>query len=217
MSPRLCRTTSTSFAETLAERTDHCREEADTYAILLSEHRLMSDAVAAEQFNEFLEKQAIREVTMRYCRGVDRCDAALISSAYHPDAFDDHSGHIFTGETVGEGIVTWMREVLDATTHHITTQTINIEGDTAGCESYYIGMHLETREGVQRRMQTAGRYLDRLEKRNGQWKISSRVVVLESGGYADSLAPGGGVRPTRDANDASYSVIDDRAPSSGRA
>ena len=104
----------------------------------------MGDAVAAEQLHEFLEKQAIREVAMRYCRGVDRCDAALISSAYHPDAFDDHSGRIFTGETVGEGIVASMREILDATTHHITTQTIKFDGDTARCESYYVGVHLET-------------------------------------------------------------------------
>ena len=30
---------------------------------------------------ELLDKQAIREVSMRYCRGVDRGDAELISSA----------------------------------------------------------------------------------------------------------------------------------------
>jgi hypothetical protein len=173
----------------------------------------MTNVASEEQLRDFFEKEAIRDVTLRYCRGVDRLDAALISSAYHPDAYDDHSGRIFTGETVGEGIVTWMREVTDATTHHITTQTIELDGDSAGCESYYLGMHLETRDGVQRRMQTVGRYVDRLEKRGGEWRISSRVVVLEAAGYVDALPRGGGVAPSRDAGDPSYSVISDRMSS----
>ena len=37
-----------------------------------------------------LDKQEIHEVLMRYCRGIDRCDAELLHSVYHPDATDDH-------------------------------------------------------------------------------------------------------------------------------
>jgi hypothetical protein len=37
-----------------------------------------------------LDREAIREVMARYCRGIDRLDVELIKSAYHPDAFDDH-------------------------------------------------------------------------------------------------------------------------------
>jgi SnoaL-like domain len=159
---------------------------------------------------ELLDKQAIHEVMMRYCRGVDRGDAALINSAYHPDAYDDHCGHIFTGETVGPGIVEWMSEVTDSTTHHITTQIIDVDGDRANSESYYMGLHLETKDGVQRRMHTVGRYVDRLERRHGEWKISNRLVVLEMAGY---LPPGDLELPPlpamgrRDRSDPSYRSV----------
>ena len=42
-----------------------------------------------------VDKQAILEVLTRYCRALDRGDAALIASAYHPDAVDDHGGKTF--------------------------------------------------------------------------------------------------------------------------
>jgi hypothetical protein len=174
----------------------------------------MSDAVTGRDpaIEELLDKQAIREATMRYCRGVDRCDAAMISSAYHPDAYDDHSGRIFTGETVGPGIAEWMRKDTDVCTHHMTTQNIHLDGDTAGCESYYQGIHLETRDGVQRRMFTSGRYVDKFERRNGEWKIISRVVVLDSAGYIPSgdrpvVAPP--TRSSRDESDPSYTALPD--------
>ena len=48
---------------------------------------MTSDARTREQeLQQLLDKTAIREATMRYCRGVDRFDADRISSAYHPDA-----------------------------------------------------------------------------------------------------------------------------------
>ena len=46
-------------------------------------------------------RDEIRELLTRYCRGVDRMDAELIASAYHPDAIDEHGMTQFTGETVG--------------------------------------------------------------------------------------------------------------------
>jgi hypothetical protein len=62
---------------------------------------------------------------------------------------------------------------------------------------------------VQRTIQMVGRYLDRLERRNGEWRISHRVVVPEMVRYvpparegphlASRRAPGTGsvVRPAR--------------------
>src|SRR3546814_11593208 len=45
---------------------------------------------------ELYDKQKIREVVTRYCRGVDRMDRDLFLSAYHPDAIDDH-GFVVAG------------------------------------------------------------------------------------------------------------------------
>src|SRR5919201_1355684 len=48
------------------------------------------------------DKQEIHETLMRYCRGVDRADAELISSAFHPDAISDHGLIVFSGADIGE-------------------------------------------------------------------------------------------------------------------
>ena len=42
------------------------------------------------RLSALLDKQAIEEVVLRYCRGIDRRDFALVRSCYHPDAEDHH-------------------------------------------------------------------------------------------------------------------------------
>ncbi|MCJ7436647.1 MAG: nuclear transport factor 2 family protein, partial [Acidimicrobiia bacterium] len=38
-------------------------------------------------------QQEIRDVLIRYTRGIDRMDADLVRSTYHPDAHDDHGAY----------------------------------------------------------------------------------------------------------------------------
>jgi hypothetical protein len=38
------------------------------------------------------DKQAIHDVIVRYCRGVDRSDPDLVLAAFHDDAIDNHFG-----------------------------------------------------------------------------------------------------------------------------
>ena len=44
----------------------------------------------ADPVTAVVAKQDITDVLMRYCRAVDRIDAALLRSCYHPDATEDH-------------------------------------------------------------------------------------------------------------------------------
>lgn len=165
-----------------------------------------------DRVRELLDRQAIYDVMMRYCRGVDRFDAELITSAYHPDAHDDHTGKIFRGATIGQEIVEWLRPNLKVVTHQITNHTVTLgaDGVTAGAESYYQGWHVEVRMSTERTMHTIGRYLDRLEKRDGQWRISDRLVVIELARY---VAKGDIEVPTvtglsrKDRTDPSYAVL----------
>ena len=39
----------------------------------------------------------IRRRLLEYCRGIDRCDAALVASVYHPDGTDDHGSFVGLG------------------------------------------------------------------------------------------------------------------------
>lgn len=37
-----------------------------------------------------LDQSEIRDVHLRYCRGVDRCDWDLVRSCYYAEAIDEH-------------------------------------------------------------------------------------------------------------------------------
>jgi ketosteroid isomerase-like protein len=173
----------------------------------------MANTAATEQseLQDLLDKQAIREVIMRYCRGVDRCDAALISSAYHPDALDFHGSRNFTGETVGRGLVDGLLTTALRSMHHVTNQVITVHGDTAGCESYYAAFRVEEHDGAERVLQALGRYVDRLERRDGEWRIAHRVVVNEIVRYLPPSPQPVTTRTDlarRDRDDPSYATLD---------
>lgn len=166
------------------------------------------------EVQQLLDKAAIREVLWRYCRGVDRRDVELLSSCYHPDAYDDHMGNVYTGETVGQGLVDWMDDVMVKTTHNITTNNIEVDGDVAGSESYTTSMHIMKGDDGPRTLLSVARYVDRFERRAGHWRIASRLVVAEFSGFPamdmmpfDSLA-------RLDTTDPSYGVLPPRRSSS---
>jgi ketosteroid isomerase-like protein len=162
------------------------------------------------EVQQLLDKQAVREVLVRYCRGVDRCDAALISSTYHPDAVDQHSGRNFTGETVGEGIAEWVRSSSTCSMHHVTNQMIELDGDLAASETYYAVWQREIHDGEPRTLQAIGRYLDRLERRDGEWKIAHRLVITELVRYLppqDFPMPLNSDFGRRDHTDPSYELL----------
>ncbi|MCK9470111.1 MAG: nuclear transport factor 2 family protein, partial [Porticoccaceae bacterium] len=56
------------------------------------------------ELQEMLDRHKIYQVLTRYCRGVDRGDAALIKSVYHDDAIDDHG--MFKG--LGKDFADWI-------------------------------------------------------------------------------------------------------------
>ena len=43
---------------------------------------------------QLLDREQLRDVAMRYCRGVDRLDADCMKSAYWPEAIDEHGSFI---------------------------------------------------------------------------------------------------------------------------
>jgi len=166
----------------------------------------MTDRDPAVQ--DLVDKQAIREVVMRYCRGVDRCDPELVASAYFPDAEDDHpGGQHFTGATIGAEMVASMQANMQSTNHQITTQTIEVRGDRAAAESYSLGNHV-MKDG--RRLRTLVRYLDRFERRDGEWRISYRLCVNDAAEVLPPETEGlGPPSPSRrDRTDPSYDFLD---------
>jgi hypothetical protein len=56
--------------------------------------------------------------------------------------------------------------------------TVDIAGDTAPAETYYLFVGTD-REPANHVTISGGRYVDRLERRDGRWAIVARVCVVE--------------------------------------
>jgi hypothetical protein len=132
------------------------------------------------ELQRLIDESAIRDLLAKYPRALDRQDNALLASLFHPDAIDDH-GH-YNGPATG--FVEWMKRGARPGvhwTHHNGTQIIEMDGDVAQVETYCIALCRDDAagtEGYARETFLRVRYLDRVEKRDGQWKIAHRRVVF---------------------------------------
>ena len=125
-----------------------------------------------------VDRSAIEDVILRYCRGIDRMDRACVRACYHPDATDDHGS--FKGGV--EGFLDWVFRLLDKytnTMHFVGNVLIEIEGDVAAAETYGIAFHRSEDPAPHLNLITGFRYLDRFERREGQWRIAARTAVTE--------------------------------------
>jgi hypothetical protein len=135
----------------------------------------------AEKIQAFKDKREILDCIYRYSRGIDRMDTKLLKSVYHPDATDDHG--IFTGNAWE--FAEYMASVdenlgVSAQSHSIDNVIIELTGrDTAVSEAYHIAsFRADTADGTFFTT-VGGRYLDKFERRNGEWKIADRVYVMD--------------------------------------
>lgn len=156
----------------------------------------------------FLDKEAIKEVHIRYCRGIDRMDLELVRSCYHPDAIDDH------GEFVGgpDAFIDYCRAgipTFEHTAHFTGNQYVEVEGDTAWAEHYARCYHriAATPERPAYDQLANARYVDRFERRDGEWKILKRTIIVDtcsSMELGEQWSPPELLRGRRDRSDPSY-------------
>ena len=166
---------------------------------------------------ELWDRELIRDVLARYCRAVDRLDEQLLRSTYFEDAFDDHGPFKGTREALIAWVIPFLRANYVTTSHHLTTQIIRIDGAAAYVESYAIVVQDKELDGRRLRSTAQARYIDRMEFRDGEWRIARRLVISDSGSTSEAPpwagssagALGGG---SADRNDPSYSVLSELAP-----
>lgn len=128
------------------------------------------------------DRQAILDVIVRYCRGVDRSEPDLVLAAFHDDAIDNHFGVVLPfREAIGTLKTARSGGSPSKTTsmHNICNVLIEIDGDIARCESYVIVIVRIPKDGSAIDWMHAGRYVDRFERRNGEWRIAYRTVVYD--------------------------------------
>lgn len=129
---------------------------------------------------DLLDRQALSDVVVRYCHGVDRTDGELLGSAYHPDAFVDH-GAVFRGSATDfvAFAVQRVRTQLACCQHYVTNQRFDVSGDVARGETYVVSVSVDARGAQPVRTVLGGRYLDDFERRAGEWRIGRREVIVE--------------------------------------
>jgi hypothetical protein len=124
--------------------------------------------------------EAIRQAALRYCRGVDRLDVALMRSAYLPGAVDDHGVYVGDAAAFCERVVA-SHARYDATMHCVLNHAIEVDGpQQARGEVYVVTYVLRTDEdGAVWQDTWWGRYRDRYGEQAGRWGIAHRVCVHE--------------------------------------
>jgi hypothetical protein len=184
-----------------------------------TDSRNQIDAIAA-RLRLIEDRQAIHDVIVRYCRGVDRGDPDLVLAAFHDDAVDNHFGVVLPfREAIGTLKAARSGGGPSTTTsmHNICNVLIEVDGDIARCESYVIVMVRIPRDGGAIDWMHAGRYVDRFERRNGEWRIAYRTVVYDLERFDEVVpAPAGlsqaryldkAVRGKRGLSDFSYEIF----------
>lgn len=157
--------------------------------------------ISEAEIREVIDRSKVYDVLTRYCRALDRCDLELMKSVYWEDAIDDHG--IFQGnaQEFSAFIIKEIQELFEVTMHTICNVHMELRGDVACTETYLLAYHRvrgdraqvekvlgstylsqfdgSAVEGRHHVFFYGGRYLDRLERRDGEWRIALRRVVMD--------------------------------------
>jgi ketosteroid isomerase-like protein len=129
-------------------------------------------------FGSFLEeleaRTAIEDCLKRFARAVDRQDWKAAREAYHDGAFDDHG--FFKGPPDAFlAHIEKLHAVQEHSMHFNTNVLIEFQSKERAFVETYV---LVLQRFADRRVTASARYLDRFEKRNGEWRVAYRTLVF---------------------------------------
>lgn len=155
------------------------------------------------------DRQEIYDCIASTSRGNDRFDTDLIVGGYHAGGIHELGMREISGADYGEHANHAHGQLFAANLHNVTMHRCDIDGDVAHCESYVLGMFLD--QGCETSRILAGRYIDRLERRDGKWGIVLRRATVEVPLAGSAQLPTGAFMPgsgylkgSRDRDDPSY-------------
>ena len=168
--------------------------------------------ILADEVRALRDCEEIRQAMYTYARGVDRGDSELLAPAFHNDAYDDH-GNFKGDKATALAHLKRSAEVKEITAsfHHIGNILIDLKGDEADVETYFMASQRREDGGKSYTRMRAGRYLDHFVRRDGIWRVLKRRVVDDWSRLDEVVATAREVGPnnnhgTRDRNDLSYTV-----------
>ena len=160
-------------------------------------------------FRELKDRQDILDCIVRTSRGNDRFDKALIVGSYHAEGQHELGRQLISGSEYGDHANHAHAAISEVNLHNVTMHSCEIDGDVAHAESYVIGLFAD--KGAANSRMLAGRYIDRLERVDGTWRIALRRATVEVAMEGKAILPNGkGVlgsgylKGSRDRSDPSY-------------
>lgn len=165
--------------------------------------------ISEERLQRLIDRQDIEDCLNRFCRGMDRFDRSLFLSAFHDDATIAAGPYVGGPTQLYDWAMPLHQSGQSMTHHNLLNISCDIDGDQAHTETYYLFVGHNHDGSI---WQAGGRYLDRLTKRRGEWKIALRTNLIEwtmmAEGlplpYAEVLDIFANGAPARDGSDPSY-------------
>lgn len=143
----------------------------------------------SDELQRVVDKSLIGDVMCRYARGIDRRDWALVRSTFHDDAYNENGEYKGNADDFVKWIASRQAKV-ESSIHFLGNCLVEFFGaDTALVETYFASRRggQSTKSGDAAgapREELApvsfGRYVDRFERRNGEWRVAKRLVVFEA-------------------------------------
>jgi len=166
-------------------------------------------AALERKVQNLTDRQEILDCIVSTSRGNDRFDAERISGSYHTDGLHELGQKRISGTEYGAHANHAHAAICEVNLHNVTMHACEIDGDVAHAESYVIGLFLD--KGCETARILAGRYIDRLEKRDGRWRIVLRRATVEIPLEGKAILPNrktvhdsGYLKGSRDRSDPSY-------------
>lgn len=164
---------------------------------------------------ELCDRQLIQDVILTYCRGIDRMERDLVINCFHDDAYDEHGN--FEG-TVDQ-FIAWVWPLLEkysSTMHLVGNHLCEIRGNAAVAETYGVAIHRSDDPAPHRNLDVGFRYIDRFERRDGEWRIAHRIATTEWAETADAArlweVPEGMRVGVRGMSDSIFQFLDELHP-----
>lgn len=140
------------------------------------------------------DRLEIQDLVYRWCRAADRLDFDAMPALFHPDAYDDHGP--YRGDI--PGLIEWIRErhkVIMFSMHQMTNLLIEFADEDNALVECYMAMvqryapgadqslaqltDVRFAEGSCVDLHSRSRYIDRVQRRNGEWRVLRRTLVQD--------------------------------------
>lgn len=122
---------------------------------------------------QLADRQAIVEVIDRYATSLDSKEYERFQTCFSEDAIV-HYGEDLVGPVAAAAYAESVLSRYEFTQHLLGNYEIALDGDRASARTYLHASHITSEGEI---WVVGGTYVDRLERRDGEWKIVERDLV----------------------------------------